>query len=144
MKEHCIWCNRRDESLRQIVVVVPNRLGLRPRERALFICSSDCEHRLRKFNDHVRRFGFLFLSLIGLSLASLVALLFVLPKALIPVGLGSIISFIGAALMVFPFPTPETVRLLGVRRSVALVRSLGVLLLVMGVLAALRLFPPSV
>ena len=49
---------------------------------------------------------------------------------------GLCISLVGTVLTVFPFATPETVALLGIKRSCRLVRMLGMMITVTGILFA--------
>jgi len=132
MKNRCIWCNKRDNDLKEITVTVSNRFASKPREEK-FSIHVEHEGVFRKFNEYSQRFSKLFLILVGVSLLTMVLLqivLVVVDKTLGIVGIGLAAIFLGSLVIVFPFSTPETVMIFGLKTAIKLVRGAG---LVVGV-----------
>lgn len=93
-----------------------------PPER-LSVCSDSCEQSLREFVSHYRATRWYLLS--GMLMITLAAAVFALMGAahLLPLCLTSF----GLLIILFPFATGETIELMGVRKSVVLVRVIGLL-----------------
>ena len=128
MRGRCAWTNRDSDQLKEIILVAPNRLGLQPTQRAFHVLP-EFEPALRRHIERLRRFGLLFvLSVLLLTIALVMAAAL---QQLVPIAV--MIALIGVLLIAFPFATPETVALLGFRKSIILVRCLGVGVLVLAV-----------
>jgi uncharacterized membrane protein YkgB len=132
MKARCIWSNEKGEHLREIKVSTLSPLATRTREETVFV-SPEHEREFRRFNTYELRYGRLF---VGIILAGTVLLAaFALAGSSLGAGLTTIAM--GIATLLFPFATPETVRIHGFRRSIQMSRRLGMLSVGLGVLAIL-------
>lgn len=130
MEGRCVWCHQRDEDLIEVTVVARNRFASRPRETVCLV-HPEHEEAFRNHNDYAQRYGFLFLVCTGILVA---AALF---KTWGAVGYGAIVGALGALIMVFPFATPETARVIGAKASIQVARLLGAFLVGLGVLIGL-------
>lgn len=87
-------------------------------------CSGECEKKYDRFEKHVNKDLKLF---IGIIVGSLIATFVGMSMVVLSPNMGIIIMVLGIVIafgtfMVFPFATPESIILLGVRRSVLILR----------------------
>jgi len=140
MTNRCAWCNRADGDLREIEVASPGRSGASPKAQRVII-HVEHEAQFRNYNDRVSKFGRRFLVLVGICLVAMIVMEFVLVKVSLSLGIaaiGAAVAFVGGAIILFPFATPETIRAFGVRAGIRMARSAGALLVAAGgVVAAL-------
>lgn len=125
----CIWCNSRDKQMREIRVIVRDRFGMHPHEERFLVCSLDCEQHFTKFAAYARRFVPLFL---GFILGCVLILMFspiFLPPKILPL----FFVYAGVVILIFPFATPETVKIFGVRKSIMMVRGVSIFLIIIGI-----------
>jgi hypothetical protein len=129
MSEQCYWCGSSDGETKTITVETINPIATSTQEETLTV-HPEHESELRAFNEKTVAYGSRFLILAILFGAVLptigAALLPVVGKA---VGLGIVggsILLLSAVFYVYPFATPETVDMLGVKTSVRLVRVLAI------------------
>jgi hypothetical protein len=106
-----------------------------------FVVHAEHEAALREFVTFLRRSRRPFMISLGLTLSALpliaiLAVAFGLPEGSAALPLGICVSLVGAVLIVFPFSTPETVGLLGIRKASWVVRGLGMILSGAGILIA--------
>lgn len=122
----CVWCNGREERLEELAVAgIP---GYGPRTRV------HPEHRAEtvEFFDRARREW----SRALIAIVSVAVLMMIAVPLSIPLGsdlLTAIVAGVGnvaIAVLVwrYPFPTPLTIRWLGIRRSVAIARGAALVL----------------
>lgn len=88
-------------------------------------CSTACKQRAEAFLRYSNRTQYWFLALIFLAIALLSISAFAATRVLTATG----VAVIGISLVVFPFSTPQTVGWIGIRKSVLMVRTLGVVTL---------------
>lgn len=132
MQKRCIWSNEKGEHLKEITVTTLSPFATRTREETVFV-SPEHEREFRRFNAYELRYGRLF---VGIILAGTVLLAaFALGGSSLGAGLTMIA--IGVVTLLFPFATPQTVRIHGLRRSIQMSRRLGMLGVGLGVLAIL-------
>ena len=134
----CLWCHQSGDDVREVVITTVNRFGAAPRQETMAV-HPEHEQALRRFADKTRRFGGMFLTLVGVCLASAILLELVLLKlnpGFAVVGIGLSVGLLGALLTIFPFSTPETVTAFGARAAVRLARGAGAALLMVGVVVA--------
>ena len=96
------------------------------------------EEALREFVERARRFGRPFLlSVLAFTLGMVAAVVLGsldVWSSPVTAGIaGTLLSLLGLLLVIFPFATPETVQAFGVCRSILIVRVLGLLALVAGI-----------
>jgi len=107
---------------------MPDRFGMHPKPRTFYVLP-EYEQKLRRFIRHLERFSLKFLlSILILSMALPIAA--VMRRYAL---LGVVVVLMGIDFIVFPFATPETVKLLGFGSSIVLVRAIGVIAIVIGV-----------
>lgn len=132
MLERCIWSNRRDPGTREVKLESPNRFT---GPETVQVCPAH-EAQLRAFRAYSERYGGWFLALLGgLVLAALIAVVVEVEEKVIA---WAVPTLVGSAMVVFPFATPQTVRMLGVHVSVLTVRIGGAALFGWGILQLAR------
>jgi len=133
MQHRCAWTNEPADHLKEVVLVGPNRFGVRPAPKTFFVLP-EYEEKLRQFVQRGQRFGLAFLtSMLVLTLAIPIAALtrrYVLA--------GALVASEGLLMIVFPFATPETVNRLGFGASIALVRVVAFFVILIGAFLATR------
>jgi len=130
MPKSCTWCGKSEAPLKTITVETTNRFGTSTREETMTV-HPEHEAELRAFAEQARRYGgrFLLLSLLfGLfiPMSGVFAGIIWTSDALIAGIVGLSIIVLGVVMYVYPFATPETVQMLGVRTSKQVVRGLSV------------------
>lgn len=128
MPNRCAWTNEESDRVKEIVVDMPDRLAMHPKPTTFYVLP-EYEQKLRRFIRHLERFSLKFLlSILILSMALPIAA--VMRRYAL---LGVVVVLMGIDFIVFPFATPETVKLLGFGSSIVLVRAIGVIAIVIGV-----------
>lgn len=121
-----IWTGRHTDRLVEVTVPGISRFG-KVRGVLQVLVEPEHEAETRRFFDYAARFGRLFLALVLVSTAILLAGAFVSPRDFVAgqllVALG--LLALGGVVLVFPFATPETVAMVGLRRSIRLARAAG-------------------
>jgi len=134
MTSKCIWSNKEDERVKEITVLATDSFGLNPQEKTFFVLP-EYEDDFRRFMDREVRYSRLFLGLVGLSL--LILLVGVLLSAAEgghpgPTVIGFSLLFLGVVIILLPFSTPETVRMMGIAKAVRFVRFFGGVIICLG------------
>ena len=140
MKVRCIWCHRADGSVREVTLPMIDRWGGNPIPRP-FPVHAEHEDALRRFAALANRNGRRFiLGTVGVAVAMLLvpigAVAFGLAPSLGRIATGSGTTLLGVMIVVWPFATPETVGMMGIERSVRLVRVVGVVFTLAGLAMA--------
>jgi len=139
MSEHCYWCGSSDGEFKTITVETPTRLAMSTKEETLIV-HPEHEAELRAFNEKARAHGkrFLILALLFGAIVPIVGaglLPFVVGAGLLPFVSDAVVTIVigvstvalSVVLYLYPFATPETVDMLGVKKSVRLVRMLAII-----------------
>lgn len=127
-----MWCNR-PGVLRQVAVNVTNRFGLGRIEQT-FLVHPEHERLVKEFSEFAARNARRFLAILASLILAIVPLEVVLLAANAQWALWGIalaVSGIAVAVTVYPFPTPETVKLLGLRTAMRFVRLAGLVFFLM-------------
>lgn len=124
IRPRCMWTGRHSDEVREVRLETLDRWGFRTREET-FTVLPEHEEELRRFVAYQRRYGRVFLALVTLSVA---AAFFVRSS----LGIGLVMMGIGVMTYVFPFATPETVRMVGMRASIRTARYLSILPILIG------------
>jgi hypothetical protein len=128
----CAWCNKENEQIKQIKVLTKKGFGPNLQETTYFVCLEH-EQKFRKFYDRVRRYALLFIGLSAISLLGLiVSALLANNNYLFGYLLIASFAFIGLVFIIFPFATPETIEMVGVAKSIRLVRIIGTVIFAIG------------
>jgi hypothetical protein len=135
--QKCIWCNKKNDELREIFIPNTNPSASKLHEISCFVCPEH-EQKLRKFFNRARRYALLFIGLMVLSLISLI----------ISGGYSNrdwsenafIASFasIGLIIIIFPFCTPQTIAMIGVAKSIIIARIIGGIIFAAGIYAIIQ------
>lgn len=132
----CIWCNRTDGELKKVRIESSNRFGVAP-EPDEFWVHAEHEQAFRTFHQRKERHGrHLLIAVFGAAgaLALIVPILMVAGAPRLAVGFCAfVIAGLGIGAIVLPFGTPETVRWLGLRKTITLVRWGGAILILQGI-----------
>jgi len=134
MPDRCVWCHRSDEPLTTIRVERPAWLPSHVNEEEVVV-HPDHEEPVRAFYAAVRRHGpTAFRLLIRIALFGSLAAAgtaFVSPFLSLGVAVLMLVG-IGATLLRYPFSTPETVQLFGIRRARRIARGVGLACILFG------------
>jgi len=130
----CIWCYKQNERIKEVTVSTKGLIWVPLQNGKAFVCPEH-EEKFRKFHDHSRRYGILFIGLNAILVLCLLVSAF---------GLGSnnnywalylfIGSFaaIGVVIFIFPFCSPSTFDLMSIAKSIKLARAIGVVIFALG------------
>ena len=140
LKNRCVWCARRDDTVREISVPMIDRWGASPSERPFWV-HGEHEDAFRAFaglaNRNTRPFVF---ALVGIPLALLIMVIaaaaFHLDSRLVGTVVGAGVALMGVVLVRWPFAMPETVEDLGIDLSIKMVRVYGCVFIVAGLAMA--------
>jgi len=137
MPESCTWCGTSEGTLKTITVETSNRLGTSTREETMTV-HPEHEAELRAYAEQTRRYSgrFMLLTLLFalfIPMGGVFAGIIWASDALIAGIVGLSIVVVGMVMYVYPFATPETVQMLGVRTSKRVVRWLSVVMAGLGV-----------
>lgn len=139
MEARSAWTGRRVAGLVSVKLPVPDRLG-RPAGEKEFWVEPMYEAELRRWVDYANRYGRRFLGLVfALSAISLAgAFLGPVWEGAYWIVVASLVG-LGATIVVYPFATPETNAMLGMRKARALARAAGWFTIAMAFFLAFRL-----
>lgn len=129
--DKCAYCHREMHELYPVSVGED--------KEPLTCCCDDCSQKAIAFYRYFDRTKVLFYVGIGISLvAQLVAPFFLLGsmKTLGAVGTGASFSLLGLIIVLFPFATPQTFAMLGIRGTLRLTRLIGIVMVLLGPLLA--------
>jgi hypothetical protein len=121
--QKCEWCKKQSDELKEIAILSTSLFGGKRHEIAYFVCKGH-ESILCRFYDRVQRYALLFLVLILISLLGLIVSFCLNNYWSEYLSVASLVSM-GLVMVVFPFSTPETVAMLGVAKSIKIVRVIG-------------------
>ena len=136
--QRCLWCGKRNrENFKEIIITIKKS---DPQQERVIVCSEKCEQSVFATCQFIEKNLFSFYSGIALGIV------FGLSGLLIPI-FGQKILFIsligvfiiGLTFLVFPFVTPQTVKVFGLRIGMFLGRISGAVLLLMGILLVFHL-----
>jgi hypothetical protein len=116
----CAYCDKHTEELTPIVVVQKKK------ELAISVCSKECEQKARAFFRFAEGKGRRGIFIVGMILATLLIMFSGVSSKLMAAG----IALMGLIMAIFPFGTPQTFELWGIRKTVLCVRIVGVVFIV--------------
>ncbi|MDP7019808.1 MAG: hypothetical protein QGG36_28680 [Pirellulaceae bacterium] len=128
MSPKCDWCHRKSQDLET------KQLTFKSGDEEVRVCGPDCETQLVDFyayaESHVVHFlaGLLLVPAIGGAIA-------VWRESVDNGGLGYLImgAGMGIAIIKYPFTTPQTAQLMGMKNAIRLARIIGTLLVLTGI-----------
>ena len=141
MAERCLWTFQRDDRVIPITVDAPALFGGRTRPTTVHVLP-EYEADLRAYLTLAARYGRAMLaSILGLTAVIVVfAVLAVVlgwPDRLVAVVVGGLTAAIGLVLVAFPFSTPQTIQVVGLRTSMRWARWVGWFTVAVGALITL-------
>lgn len=92
-------------------------------------CSEDCKEDCGKFLNYARKYEKLFLALVIIPMIICTFASLILGEWVVCL----MLVILGATLTLFPFCTPQTIQLIGVKKSVLIGRILGIALIGWGI-----------
>lgn len=126
------WTGRRKAGLKVVRLPTVTRFG-NPGEEKDFLVEPEHEEELRAFVLYANKHARLFMGLVSiLSVACLVGAFLLKDRPEMRWVLGATIALLGATIWIFPFATPETTAMLGLRASRTLARASAVITALMG------------
>lgn len=135
----CAWSGERSDRLIEVSLPATDRFGRRTGTLTAHVLPEH-EAELRAHADRVHRHGAPFLvAVIVLGLLAFVLAIAGSLGSVDPVAVplsGVATAGIGLLFVLFPFTTPETSGFFGIRRSIVIARSLGAVLVAMGLAIA--------
>lgn len=131
----CIWCNKKSDSLRKVVIMKGNRHALRPQKEIFYVHISH-EVEFRSFANKVKRYGKTLLSLLGFAIfliAGFEVILLTYDRVVGLIGISIVTALIGLVLIIMPFTNMKMVQILGANLTSKLIRTVGVLVVAVGI-----------
>ncbi|MDH5768355.1 MAG: hypothetical protein OEZ31_05295 [Nitrospirota bacterium] len=137
-KQRCLWCGKSNrENFKEIVLTI-KKAG--PQQESAIVCSEKCEQSVFAMCQFIEKNLFSFYTGIALGIV------FGLSGLLIPI-FGQKILFIsligvfiiGLTFLIFPFVTPQTVKMFGLRAGMVFGRISGIVLLLIGIILVFHL-----
>lgn len=139
--QRCAWCNRPGDALRECTVRVWKPIAAKEETQTLRV-HPEHEAAVRGYFARQRRSGgpvlytvlgvTLLLAVLGNALGVLIERLPATVGAAVTVSIGSLIVALGGLFFVHPLPTDVTLKALGIRRSVRILRVVSVIAAALG------------
>lgn len=96
-------------------------------------CSEECRGKLTKYKERVEKNKIKFsLFLLGYFIIYMILLLVEESRGFPYIAFSWLFGILGFILVIFPFATPQTIKLIGVRKSVILIRVMGICFMIIG------------
>lgn len=134
-KTRCLWCGKTcDENYREIVMAI--KFAKPPQEKAI-VCSEECGKKVLDTCKFVERTASLFLvGVVFGSILTVYGLFTPSEKSALPISILGIIgmTILGITFIVFPFVTPQTTKIFGLKRGMLLGRIGGFILLLLAMI----------
>lgn len=136
MEKRCIWTNRKSDRVKEITIKITDRFGRKPYQKKVWVLP-EYEKDLRDFNEYAVKYSYLFLWLVlGLPFIpvflSMFLFLEIITGTVILTVVGITTILIGLALIKFPFTTPETVNMIGLKSSIKTAKIIGAGVIILG------------
>lgn len=126
MHKKCIWSNQKNENLKELEV---KNLNTKKIETVYVL--PEFEQEFLSFYKFAEKYANKFLiAVISLSFAFVFVL--VLPKSISPYFLSLGLVLMGILCYLFPFVTPETVKMIGMKKSILTAKVLGIIIALFG------------
>jgi hypothetical protein len=124
MKFKCLWCGIKKEDLFEEEIKYKNQI------LKAYFCNKKHINETIKFIQFAEKHYWHFF--IGIIVFFIVGLIIMLNGF---INLGALIALagLGLTIIIFPFATPQTNELLGLKRSIIIVRFLGIICILIGV-----------
>lgn len=123
----CIWTNQKSENLKELEVT-----NLNTKKIETVYVLPEFEQEFLNFYKFAEKYANKSLIAV-MSLTFSLVFVVILPKSIIPYFLSLGLFLMGVLCYFFPFVTPETVKMLGMKKSIITAKFLGVIIALIGV-----------
>jgi hypothetical protein len=134
----CSYCNKRDA---EIKIILDTWNGTNRKKITYFVCSDECKTQLELFsgyvNKHVNKFISSILIVILVLIISLCLMVYLNNIRLLILIYSVCIALMGSVFYRYPFATPETCQKYGLRKSIYIIKNIGMGLIITGILGGL-------
>jgi hypothetical protein len=131
MADKCVWCADKEATLKDV------EIPWQKTTETVKLCGDHCEQNTREFYHYAETHLVHFLvGLFGLPVIGLVVTLLMMKIDNGGVGMFIIFAGMGAVIIKYPFVTPQTIQLFGIKNSIKLVKVMGVLMILGGIACA--------
>ncbi len=135
----CLWCAKAD--MKDYQEITLNIKYARPARENALVCSAECERKTLDTCRFIEKSMPIFLPLFVIGVIAGISGEILVPvygKAMLSVSAGGIM-LLGITFMVFPFVTPQTVKIFGLKKGMILGKIGGIILFLAGYLLADKL-----
>ena len=131
MAEKCVWCADKEAKLKDV------EIPWQKTTETVKLCGDHCEEQTRAFYKYAETHLVHFLvGLFGLPAIGLAVTLLMLKIDNGGVGMFIIFAGMGWVIIKYPFVTPQTIQLFGIKKSIRFVRIMGFLMILGGIACA--------
>jgi len=139
-KHYCDWC--RSNSIEGSVVINTWK-GTKKEDVELHYCSSECHNEIMDYssfvNENAGRFLWFITVIVILNIVLPLVLTFIIIPA-VPFASAFLLSLLGLIIFIYPIATPETNQMMGIRKSVRLVKRIELSLIVIPLILIILYF----
>ncbi|MGL4991905.1 MAG: hypothetical protein ACRCYE_05525 [Sarcina sp.] len=129
MSKKCLYCGKN-------ISDVSTAIKVGEKFDEYYVCDEYCEEKFNSFNKYVKKNSkFFLLGILGIFIIYLIGLIFNAFYAI-----SFLLFSLGILLYIFPFATPQTNQIFGIKKSIKIVKLLGSALFILGLLAFLIAF----
>lgn len=136
-KPRCLWCGEADkENYKEIVMTI--KFAKPPQEETI-VCSDECEKRVSDTCKFIEK-GILFY-VIGVVIGTLMSIAAIfspmIGKNLMPITIIGLF-ILGTTIIITPFVTPQTIKLLGLKKGMLSGRICGIVAVIIAIVLLLK------
>lgn len=99
-------------------------------------CDDVCKQKYEEFKSYCERYKYLFLALIAIEILGLLLITLLITSGDFYLYMCVWIIAMGITMYVFPFATPETIDMIGVKKCIKLIRVIGIGFCIAGIIIA--------
>lgn len=99
-------------------------------------CDDVCKQKYGEFDLYCEKYKYLFLALIVIEILGFLLVTILITSSDFYLYMGVWIISMGITMYIFPFATPETIDMIGLKKCIKLVRVIGISLCVAGIIIA--------
>lgn len=137
-KTRCLWCGKSDkQTYKEMLMTI--KQAKPPQEKAI-VCSEECEKAVLITCKFIEKSITLFWigTILGTILGVSGILAPIMGKKILPVSTMGVL-LLGITFIIFPFVTPQTIRIFGLRMGMILGRISGMILLLLGLILIFKI-----
>lgn len=137
-RPRCLWCGKANkENYREIVITIKKAS---PPQEEVVVCSKKCEKAVLNSFQFIEKNIHLFFSgvILGILLALSGLLAPIIGRKVLLVSFTGML-LLGMTFVIFPFVTPQTTKIFGLRNGMFLGRVTGIVFLLLGIVLILKI-----